>query len=198
MSLRASKPIKQVSEVNVLKNRLIVGGIFVGLIVLFVAGPGMAQYKLGYIDSQRILMTYSAAVDAQKKLEGERNAASEELQRLQDEFRTSQQQLEKQSMLLTEEKRSEREGELQNLLIRIQQFQQDKEQELMKRRDELLQPVYQSINNAIKKVSEEGGYDFVFDAVNLMHAKEQYDLTDKILEVLNQQGSGGAADTSGK
>ena len=181
-----------------MKNRLIVGGIFVGLIVLFVAGPGMAQYKLGYIDSQRILMTYSAAVDAQKKLEGERNAASEELQRLQDEFRTSQQQLEKQSMLLTEEKRSEREGELQNLLIRIQQFQQDKEQELMKRRDELLQPVYQSINNAIKKVSEEGGYDFVFDAVNLMHAKEQYDLTDKILEVLNQQGSGGAADTSGK
>ena len=143
-------------------------------------------------------MTYSAAVDAQKKLEGERNAASEELQRLQDEFRTSQQQLEKQSMLLTEEKRSEREGELQNLLIRIQQFQQDKEQELMKRRDELLQPVYQSINSAIKKVSEEGGYDFVFDAVNLMHAKEQYDLTDKILEVLNQQGSGGAANTSGK
>ena len=170
-----------------LKSRnLIIAGI-IGMIAVLAAGSSIAQVKLGYIDSQRILMNYKGAVDAQKKLESERNSMALEFQKLQEEFSLGQQKLEQQSMLLSEQSRREKEKELQNLVVKIQQFQQEKEQELLKRRDELLKPVYEKINDAITKIGEGEGFDLVFDAASLLYAKEAYDLTDKILVELGEK-----------
>jgi len=171
----------------VLKSKnLIIAGI-IGMIVVLAGSSSIAQVKLGYIDSQRILMNYQGAIDAQKKLESERNSMALEFQKLQEEFTTGQQNLEQQSMLLSEQSKREKEKELQNLVLRIQQFQQEKEQELLQRRDELLKPVYEKINEAITKIGEDEGFDLIFDAASLLFAKDAFDLTDKMLVELGEK-----------
>jgi len=152
-----------------------------------------AQLKLGYIDSQKILMTYSKAVDAQKKLEGESNAIVQELQNMEEEIRITNQQLEQQSMLLSDAKKREKAQELQDLYARYQQFQQDKEQEMGQRREELLKPIIDEINATIKTIGEKEGYDMVFDAGSLVHAKESYDLTERVLGDLEGSTTSGTA-----
>ena len=151
-----------------------------------------AQLKLGYIDSQRILVTYSAAVEAQKKWETEGNAVVLELQKMEEEFRTSQTELEQQSLLLSEAKRREKQAELQEMYLRIQQFQQDKDQEIAARREELLKPVFDEINATIRRIKERDGYDFIFDAAALLAAGDQYDLTDMVLKELGEDTSKGS------
>ena len=143
-----------------------------------------AQLKFGYIDTQKILATYPKALDAQKQLETERNTILQDIQRQEEEIRNAQQTLEQQSLLLSEEKKRERAQEIQNMLVSLQEETQRKDQQFTQRRDELLQPVYEDINAAIRKLSDAEGYDFVLDALNLLDAKEEYDLTDKILKEL--------------
>jgi Skp family chaperone for outer membrane proteins len=54
-------------------------------------------------------------------------------------------------------------------------------------------PVFDEINEAIHKVGEEEGYDFIFDAVagNIVYAKEDHDVTDKVLKELGVDTSAG-------
>ncbi|MEJ2628145.1 MAG: OmpH family outer membrane protein, partial [bacterium] len=85
------------------------------LLAVFLSGSVFAQLKIGYIDSQIILNKLPSAVEAQKKLEEQSNAWAEELQKMGDKIRSLQQQLEQQSLLLSEEKKQEKQDEIQQL-----------------------------------------------------------------------------------
>lgn len=158
------------------------------LAVLF-SGSVFAQLKIGYIDSQIILNKLPSAVEAQKKLEEQSNAWAEELQKMGDKIRSLQQQLEQQSLLLSEEKKQEKQDEIQQLYLDSQRFQDQKfgqQGELYQKRNELLQPIFDQINEKIQAVAEESGYDYIFDAVagNILYAKEEYNLTKILLDEL--------------
>lgn len=159
---------------------------FAVMIMLSLMGAAhvSAQLKFGYVDIQKVLITDQESIDAQKKLEEERQAAIQELQKMNDELTKGYEALNQQSLLLSEQKRREKEQELQNLYLEMQQFQQDKDQELTDRQTELMQPVYEKINAALRKIRDRDGYDFIFDTMYLLDAKETYDLTDTLLKEL--------------
>ncbi|MBN1779765.1 OmpH family outer membrane protein [bacterium] len=161
------------------------------VVFLFCAGSVMAQLKLGYVDSQRILASNEAAQDAQKKLETETGKWTQELQKMEQEIQGKVESLEQQSLLLSEEKKQERIQELQNLQLQAQQYQYEKfgeNGEVYTLRKQLLEPVIEKINTAIHKVGEDGGYDFIFDTVNgnVLYAQDKYDLTDQVIEELEK------------
>jgi len=152
----------------------------------------LADGKIGYIDSQKILATYAPAIDAEKQVETESNKWGEELQKMENDFQAQREELEKQSLLLSEEKKLERQQELQTLALEAQKFQNDKwgeQGEYFKLREQLLKPIIDRINSVINRVGEEEDYDFIFDTVagNLVFAKDQFDLTDRILEELEKE-----------
>jgi Skp family chaperone for outer membrane proteins len=49
--------------------------------------------------------------------------------------------------------------------------------------------VLDKINAAIQKVSQESGYDFVFDAssANIVFALPEYDITDRVIDELKKE-----------
>jgi outer membrane protein len=186
----------------VTRKKVVMGGILIVALFIFGAGVHSAEIKIGYVDSQRILSTYPPAVDAQKELEGESAKWGQELQKMNQEFKKLQEQLDQQSLLLSEEKKRERSQELQNLAMKIQQYQNEKwgeQGEFFSRREELLKPVFDQINEAIKKVGEDEDYDYIFDTVagNILHAKEKYDLTDRILDELEKISSSASSKGGG-
>lgn len=164
-----------------------------GILLSLIAVPSVsAQLKIGYIDSQRILSSLPSAIDARQKLEQESNAWREELQQMEEDLRTRQEQLEQQSMLLSEAKKQEKAEEFQALLVQAQQFQNEKwgeGGEFFKRQTELLQPVYNQINTAIQALRNKENYDFILDAANLLDADEKFDLTEKLLTELGVDSS---------
>jgi outer membrane protein len=149
---------------------------------------GWAQMKIGYIDTPKIMATWEPAVAAQKKLENEANAAYMELQKMEADIRDNQDKLEQQGLMYTEQKKKEKQKEIQDMYIRYQQVQQEKQIEINKRREELLKPVTDTINEAIKKVGDSEGYDYILDTAQgvLLYVKDGLELTDKIMAELKK------------
>ncbi len=154
--------------------------------------PAMAQMKLGYIDSQKIIESYKEAQDAQKQLASLNEQWQQEAKNMQQDLQEKQDQLESQSLLLSEEKKNEKAQEIQNLYINFQQFQQQKwgqQGEVYLKQKEFMQPVYDKINAAIRRLGAEDKYDYIFDVVagGILYVSEgQADLTQRVLDELNK------------
>jgi outer membrane protein len=161
------------------------------LCVVLMAGGAMAQ-KLAYINSQKIIATYKEAQDAQERLNKISQGWEEEAKGMQKQFQEMGDQLESQSLLLSDERKREKQQELQTLYMKIQQYQTEKwgqTGELYKKQEEVMQPIFDKINVAIKKVAEEQTFDYVFDTVNanIVYASpKQTDLTELVLKELEK------------
>jgi len=163
------------------------------LLALFaLSAPAAAQLKFGYIDSQKILESFKESQDAQKQLASLNEQWQQEAKNMQQDLQEKQDQLESQSLLLSEEKKNEKAQEIQNLYLRFQQFQQEKwgqQGELFTKQKEFMQPVLDKINTAIRRIGAEEKYDYIFDVVqgNILYASPtQPDLTQRVLEELNK------------
>ena len=173
-----------------MKKAIFVTGVC--LVALFVLTTGAFAQKLAYINSQKILANYKEAQDAQERLDEINKEWEAEAREMQRQFQELGEQLESQSLLLSEERQKEKQQELQNLYMRIQQFQNEKwgqNGEFLRKQEEIMQPVLDKINEAIRKIGEEERYDYIFDTVagNILYAStSQPDLTDLVLEELER------------
>jgi len=167
-------------------------GVSLAAVVLFGVNSASAQLKLGYIDSQKILEKYKEAQDAQKQLQDLNKRWEDEAKNMQQELQSKLEELESQASLLSDERKKEKETELQNLNIRLQQFQQKKwgnQGDAFSMRKEIMQPVVDKIDTVIKKIGTDEKFDWIFNVVNgniLYAGTSQSDLTDKVLENLNK------------
>jgi len=153
---------------------------------MMVYGTASAQ-RIAYINSQKIVASYKEAQEAQERLNKISQGWEEEGKIMQKQFQDLGEQLESQSLLLSEDRKREKQQELQTLYMKIQQFQSEKwgqNGELYRKQEEVMQPIFDKINAAIKKVAEEQNFDYVFDTVNgnIVYASpKQTDLTDLVL-----------------
>ena len=167
--------------------------------IIFAVLPGVVSsgwardVKLGYIDSERILGEFEDSKEAQSKLAEENREWETQAGSMKQQLEDLETQLKQQELLLSEEKKTEKLSELQSLYLKFQQFQQEvwgQNGKLFLRNLELTRPVVEKINAAIAIIGDEDGYDFIFDATqgNLVHAKAEYDITDRVLEYLKKEG----------
>ncbi len=163
-------------------------------LVLCMTIPVFSQdLKIAYVHSQKILSTFKDALDVQKKIDEIDRQFQAEGREMQERLRQLQEQYESQSLLLSEAKKREKEQEIQNLMLKLQQFQQEKYNpesgEIYKKQAELMQPVLDKINGVIKKIGDEENYDLILDtaAGNILHASDKIaDLTDSVLDELEK------------
>jgi outer membrane protein len=147
--------------------------------------------KFGYINSEYILSQFEEYREAQSKLEVEGKKLEKQYYDMAAQLDSMQKDYDRQKFLMTSTKVAEKENEMRFLAEQIQQFQVQKlgpQGEFYQKQQALADPVLQKINTAIKKVGEDGGYDFIFDVVagNILYAQEQFDLTEKVLKELQK------------
>ncbi len=166
--------------------------IFIILGVFASISLSFAQLKIGYVDSQKILAQYQEAIDAQNQLEQIRNQYQAEYETKVREYQQLAQEIESQSLLLSEEKKKEKLRELQDKATEIDKYKYEKLNpeggEFYRKNQELFKPIIDKINNVINKVGTDEEYDLILDASSgaLLHALPKYDLTSRILDELNK------------
>lgn len=165
--------------------------LFLGILLFAMASPGHAQLKIRYIDSQKILDSYPEFQEAQKKLDEIRKNYETEFTKMQQDAQKLYEEIQNQSLLLSPEKKAEKEAALQNLATQLERYQYEKlgpQGELYRKNKELTDPIVSKINQVIRKVGEQEGYDYILDAVGgvVLFAKPEYDITDKVLEELGK------------
>ena len=160
----------------------------------------LAEQKIAFVNSDRILAEYKEAQEAQSKLDVEARKLQEEYQGMIMQLDSLQKAYEQQKMMMSESRRGEKEAEMVKLQQNIQVFQQQKlgpQGEIYQKQNEIVGPVLEKVKNVIKKVADDGNYDFVFDTVsgNILYAEPVYDITEKVIYELDRQaGSAGTDD----
>lgn len=166
----------------------------VALLISIAALPAFPQdLKIGYINSGRILDESKEYDEAQKKLEKFMKGWKEQAAKKEKELRELQAELDRQRLLLSEERREEKEREIQAKYEEYRKFVNDivsPEGKRAQKNRELSKPIYDKINTILEKIGEAEGYDFIFDAFpgTIVYSKPEYDLTDKVIEELNREG----------
>jgi outer membrane protein len=165
--------------------------VMVGVFLLAAWSQAHAQLKIRYIDSQQVLEKYPQFQEAQKKLDELKQSYEAEFSTMQQNAQKLYDEIQNQSLLLSPEKKAEKEAELQNLATQLERYQYEKlgpQGELFRKNKELTDPIIDKITQVIRKIGEEENYDFILDAVGgtVLHAKPDYDITERVLGELNK------------
>jgi len=151
----------------------------------------LAEVKIGYVDSNEIMSSFEEWRQVQVDLEKEQRRLENEMNDLMIRLDSLNQDYDRQRLLMSENRRQEKENELRNLEKNIQEFQMAKfgpEGAIYQKQNLLLKPVLKKIDIAIKNVGSEQSYDFILDAMTggLLYALESHNLTEYVLEELSR------------
>ena len=139
--------------------------------------------KVGFVNTQRILLDSAPAKAAQDKIDAEFEKRNDELQKLIGELRKRVQAFEKDAPVLAESDRNRRQRELGNLDADVQRKQREIQEDFNRRRNEEFSIIIERANVAIKIIAESENYDLILqDAVTV---SPRVDITDKVITALN-------------
>jgi len=148
-----------------------------GGLAVFASGILSAQTKVGIISLQKSLENCAEVKAAQADLEARYKPRGERIAQLERDVNKLQQEAETNQAKYTE-------AAMNDLLMNIQRKQRDlqRQQELFqgdlnRERSELLNKFGTRMQDVIKKLAEEKGFDIVIDVTNLLYYKPAIDLS---------------------
>ncbi len=156
------------------------------LLAACAASASAQEFKVGYVNTQRITTESTPAKAAQAKLEQEFSKRQKELVDQQAALKAFGEKFERDAPTLSETQRSARQKEGAELGRDYQRRQREFQEDLNGRRNEELQQVLDRATKAVKQVADAEKYDVVIQEVVYVNSK--HDITDKVLKLLNSGG----------
>ncbi len=150
---------------------------------LLAAGSAMAaDFRVGVVDTERVLRESAPAMKAEKKIEKEFSARDQEIKKLMKQAKELQMLLEKEGTTLSDADHRNKERELTSLNVNLQRMQREFREDLNLRKNEELAVVLERANKAIQAIAEAEKYDLVLQEA--VYRNPKIDITDKVIKHL--------------
>ena len=153
--------------------------------LFFVAGGAAqaADFKIGFVNTERLFREASPAKRAQQKLEKEFAARDAELGKVTRQVRDLQAALDKDSATMAESDRRAKERDLANLTRDMQRMQREFREDLNLRRNEELGSIQERANKVIQQIAESEKFDLIVQDP-VVYASQRIDITEKVIKAL--------------
>jgi len=160
--------------------------LILGAFIILFAFSGNAQSKIGTIDAEYILSQMPENTEVNKGLETYNKELQEDLNSNIKEYETLVKDYQATSEGLEEEPRKEKEAKIIELENDIKGFRQKASVMIQMKRNELTGPLYEKIDEAMKKVIGEEGFTQIFHAGTggLAFSRAEDDITLKVMDKL--------------
>ena len=132
-------------------------------LLLIITASGVSAQKFAHINSQELLAAMPESDSAQAMIEKLAANYESQLEEMQVELNKKYDDYLNNRDSYTDLIRQTKESEISDLQSRIQQFETIATQELQTKRTELLRPILDKANGAIKNVAETNNFIYVFD-----------------------------------
>ncbi len=154
---------------------------------LLVAGSVIAQdFRVGFVNTDRIFREANMAKSAQAKLEAEFSKRERDLVAQGETLRVASEKFEKEALTLPESQRNTRQRALVEQDRDFQRKRREFQEDLNNRKNEELQGVLERANRIVKQVAETEKYDIVLQEAVYFNPK--HDITDKVIKALDASG----------
>jgi len=168
---------------NVFPFSLLRAGALVAIAGLMTFSAAAQEFRIGFVNTDRIFREASLAKAAQAKLEQEFLRREKEVQNLAAQLKTASEKFEREAPTLAESQRVVRQRQLITQDQEFQRKQREFQEDLNLRKNEELQAVLERANRVIKQIAEAEKYDLVIQEAVYINPK--HDITDKVLSSLN-------------
>ncbi len=158
--------------------------IIVATALCAVAGVALAvDYKIGFVNTERLFREAAPAKRAQQKLEKEFAARDADIQKLSKQVRDLQALLDKDGPTIAETERRNKERDLANQSRDLQRMQREAREDLNLRRNEELASLQERANKVIQQIAEAEKFDLILQDP-VVFASQRIDITEKVIKAL--------------
>ena len=141
------------------------------------------EFRVGFVNTDRIFREANTAKAAQAKLEQEFSRREKDLAEQGTALKAMSDKFEREAPTLPESQRAQRQKQLLDQDRDFQRKRREFQEDLNARKNEELQQVLERANRVVKQVAEAEKYDVVLQEAVYINPK--YDITDKVIKALN-------------
>jgi outer membrane protein len=150
---------------------------------LFMFCANAQDFRVGYVNTDRIFKEANAAKAAQAKLEQEFSKREKDLVDQGNALKAASDKLEREGPTLPDSQRIARQKQLMDQDRDFQRKRREFQEDLNARKNEELQQVLDRANKVVKQVAEAEKYDVILQEAVYINPK--LDITDKVIKALN-------------
>jgi len=166
-------------------NRLIITAL-----ILVAGWLGASAQKFALVDMDYILGSIPTYEMANEQLNQLSQRWQKEVEAVAKEAETLYKNYQNEMVFLTDDQKKKKEAEIvaqEKKAAELRQKYFGPDGELYKKRQSLMKPIQDDVYNAVKKVSEERGYQCIFDrasSADILFASPRIDVSNEVLEKL--------------
>jgi outer membrane protein len=141
------------------------------------------EFRVGFVNTDRIFREANTAKAAQAKLEQEFSKREKDLNDMGNGLKAASEKYDREAPTLSESQRAQRQKQLIDLDRDFQRKRREFQEDLNARKNEELQQVLERANRVVKQVAEQEHYDVILQEAVYINPK--LDITDKVIRALN-------------
>lgn len=147
---------------------------------------------VGLVDIQKVITTIKEGKAVQKSLEKSFNDKKVVLKKDEDKIKKAQEDYKKQSMVLAEAARMNKEREMQDMMMKLQNKTMEYQREIQKMEQDMKKPILEKLRPIIDEVSKSSGVDMTFElsAAPIVYAQSKKDITEDVIKAYDKKHPG--------
>jgi outer membrane protein len=150
------------------------------------------ETRMAVVDMQKALQTVEVGKKAKAELEREFDSKRMSLEAEKSSLDKDGQAFKKQSLVMSDEARGKKQGELQERYMKLQQDFAQSQQEMQKKSQELTDPILAKLRTTIAELAKQKNLTFVFEKNenNVLFSQDKDDITQDVIKNFNQKNPG--------
>jgi outer membrane protein len=157
--------------------------VLLGILLCATAHAAAVDYKIGFVNTERLFREATPAKRAQQKLEKEFAGRDAEIQKLAKQVRDLQAVLDRDGATMSETDRRNKERDLANGSRDLTRLQREFREDLNLRRNEELASIQERANKVIQQIAEAEKFDLILQDP-VVFASQRIDITEKVIKAL--------------
>lgn len=141
--------------------------------------------KIGVANMQRVLETSNQGKTAQEEIKKQKDQMEQELKQKGGEIEELRKQIERESMVMSKEKREEKEREIRIKLNDFKSLQKRYRTQLQNLEKKLVSALLKEVSTLVEEIGKKEGYLLIINNTGVMYSPGSIDITDRLIKELN-------------
>ena len=166
-----------------MKSRIAVGVAMAAVLCMAVAPSFAADVaKIGVVSSQKFLLTSAAGKNAKAEISKKAREMESTLNEKKSEIQKLQENLERESLVMSKEKRDEKEREIRIKVNDIKVLKNKFEKDLKILENRVVQQIQKEFESLAQAIGREQGYLLIVTNQTVIYAPNTIDITDELIQ----------------
>lgn len=156
--------------------------------VLCLALTASAETKIGFVDMKAVIAKSEPGIKAMEELKSQFKDMKDTLDAQKKTLDTLKDELQKQSMMLSQEAKLDKETQYKRKVRDFQDMGQSYQRKLQQAEQSLSKPIIDNLLTVIESYGKKNGYTAIFDkqASGVVYGQESADITNAVIAELNK------------